>query len=228
VTSSERFYDTIADDFDALMNPYDLERRLEVVFGELLSGRPLSARTVLDVGCGTGAFTLAAVERGGIVTSLDIGVALLRRARSKGARRLIAGDACGLPFPDASFDVVLSSECVEHTREPERAVAEMLRVLRPDGLLILTCPNLAWRWTLPLANALGLRSYHGLENWTSWWRLRTWVSRHGGMITGHVGVHCFPFTLPVTQPLLRQLDRLGALLGPIYVNQGIAAVKRRP
>src|ERR1700752_1968318 len=66
VTSSERFYDTIADDFDALMNPYDLERRLDVVFGELLSGRPLSARTVLDVGCGTGAFTLAAVERGGI------------------------------------------------------------------------------------------------------------------------------------------------------------------
>ena len=73
-TTPERFYDTIAGEFDALMNPYDLGRRLEVVFEDLLGGRTLTGFSVLDVGCGTGSFTLAAIGRGARVTSLDIGV----------------------------------------------------------------------------------------------------------------------------------------------------------
>jgi SAM-dependent methyltransferase len=225
VTSQERFYDTIAGEFDALMNQYDLERRLEVVFDELLGGRSLAGLKVLDVGCGTGPFTLAALHRGARVTSLDVGVELLRRTRSKGAPGVLAGDAAVLPFPDASYDLVISSECIEHTRRPERCVAEMLRVLRPRGALVLTCPNRAWRWSVPIANALHLRPYRGLENWPGWWGLRRWVRTHGGRVTQHVGIHCFPFTLTSTHPLLRRLDRFGAVLGPVYVNQGLAAVK---
>ena len=48
---------------------------------------------------------------------------------------------------------------------------------------------------------------------------------HGGRVTKHVGIHCFPFTLTVTHPLLRRLDRFGAALGPVYVNQALTAVK---
>ncbi len=224
-TSPERFYDTIAGEFDALMNPYDLQRRLEVVFEDLLGGRTLTGLRVLDVGCGTGPFTLAALGRGARITSVDIGVELLRRARDKGAPRPVAGDAAALPFPDASFDVVISSECIEHTTQPERSVADMLRVLRPAGTLVLTCPNRAWRWTVPIASALNLRPYRGLENWPGWRVLGRWVLAHGGTPTRHVGIHAFPFILTFTHPLLRRLDRLGTVLGPAYVNQGLAAVK---
>ena len=228
MTSHERFYETIAGEFDSLMNPYDLERRLEVVFEELLGGRTLGGLSVLDVGCGTGPFTLAARGRGGRITSIDIGVELLRRARDKGAPWPVAGDAAALPFRDASFDVVISSECIEHTAHPERSVAEMLRVLRTGGTLVLTCPNRAWRWSVPIATALHLRRYHGLEHWPGWWTLGRWVQAHGGTLTRHVGIHSFPFLLPFTHPLLRRLDRLGTVLGPAYVNQALLAVKRTP
>ena len=130
------------------MNPYDLQRRLDVVFEDLLGGRTLTGLTVLDAGCGTGPFTLAARSRGARVTSVDIGIELLRRARDKGAERPVAGDAAALPFADASFDLVISSECIEHTAQPDRTVTDLLRVLRPGGTLVLTCPNRTWRWSV--------------------------------------------------------------------------------
>ena len=92
----------------------------------------------------------------------------------------MAADAAALPFRSASFDVVISSECIEHTARPEASVAEMLRVLRPGGLLVLTCPNSVWRWSVAVANALHLRAYQGLEHWPGWWTLDRWVQVHGG------------------------------------------------
>ena len=53
----ERFYDTIAGDFDRTMNRYDLETRLRVVFDRLLGGEALAGVLLLDAGCGTGWFS---------------------------------------------------------------------------------------------------------------------------------------------------------------------------
>jgi 2-polyprenyl-6-hydroxyphenyl methylase/3-demethylubiquinone-9 3-methyltransferase len=226
VTSPEKFYDTIAGEFDRLINPYDLQRRIEIIFDELLGGESLNGHRVLDVGCGTGAFSLRALERGAMVASLDIGPQLLARARAKGVPRVVAGDAMILPFADARFDVVLSSECIEHTADPQRAVVEMLRVLRPGGRLVLTCPNRFWHWSVTLANTLNLRPYRGLENWPSWRVLEDWVQASGGAIVQHVGLHMFPFMLAFTHPLLRLLDGLGASCGPVFVNQALIAIRR--
>jgi SAM-dependent methyltransferase len=225
VTSRLRFYDSIARTFDAVMNPYDLARRIDVVFDRLLDGRVLTGVRLLDVGCGTGPFSLAAQQRGADVVSVDLGLELLRVAREKGTRRPVVADAGVLPFPDGSFDVVISSECIEHTADPERSVGEMLRVLQHGGTLALTCPNRLWRWSAVAASAINLRPYHGLENWPGWWALERWTHARHGVVTQHVGVHLFPFVLPFTWPLLRRLDRFGSKLGPAYVNQAIAVVK---
>jgi SAM-dependent methyltransferase len=61
-------------------------------------------------------------------------------------------DATCLPFSDGSFDAAACIEVLEHLFEPQRAVSEVLRVLRPGGVLIVTVPNIAyWRWRLDLA-----------------------------------------------------------------------------
>ena len=116
------FYDRIAGSFDAVMNRYDLERRLAVVFERFLSAEEVRGRTLLDVGCGTGWFARQALAMGAQVIAFDIGTNLLKRVREKCAARLVAGDACALPFGTASLDLVVSSECIEHTLDPYKAL----------------------------------------------------------------------------------------------------------
>ena len=93
---------------------------------------------VLDVAAGNGNATLAAARRFAQVTSTDYVSSLLDRghdrARAEGLDvRFLTADAEALPFPDASFDVVLSTYGVMFTPEHRRSAAEMLRVVRPGG-----------------------------------------------------------------------------------------------
>jgi ubiquinone/menaquinone biosynthesis C-methylase UbiE len=101
---------------------------------------PHGAR-VLDVGCGTGVLTRQLAERPGVesVVGVDAASSLLEKAREL-ARDLEAvefheADARELPFTDETFDVVVFDSTLSHVPEPERAIAEAYRVLRPSGLL---------------------------------------------------------------------------------------------
>jgi ubiquinone/menaquinone biosynthesis C-methylase UbiE len=97
-----------------------------------------SNQRVLDVAAGNGNATLAAARRFAEVVSTDYVASLLERGRARAeAERLSVtfqeADAEKLPFPGASFDVVLSTFGVMFTPDHERAAAEMLRVCRPGG-----------------------------------------------------------------------------------------------
>ena len=95
---------------------------------------------VLDVGCGTGVVAITAQRRGAKVTGLDLTPELLKRAQENAA---VAdadvawheGDAESLPFVDGAFDVVLSQFGHMFAPRPEIATREMLRVLKPGGLI---------------------------------------------------------------------------------------------
>jgi ubiquinone/menaquinone biosynthesis C-methylase UbiE len=224
-SAKERFYDTIADRFDEVMNRYDLGRRLEIVFDELLEGQSIDGKTVLDAGCGTGWFSQRATELGAEVTALDIGVKLLEKTRQKCGAALVAGDACRLPFHGAAFDVVMSSECIEHTQDPLGAIGEMCRVLKPGGTLIVTVPNKTWHWSATFAAAFKLRPYEGLENWLGWWQLRRRLRQQDMRIVAMSGFHLFPPLFKATWPLLRYTDRFGRSIGPVMLNLAVKAVK---
>jgi 2-polyprenyl-3-methyl-5-hydroxy-6-metoxy-1,4-benzoquinol methylase len=219
------FYETFAEDFDAKMNRYDLERRLEIIFDEMLT-EDLTGRKLLDAGCGTGWFSARACQRGAVVTSLDVGDRLLAQVAKKCQSERVVGDVLALPFPDAHFDVVVCTEVIEHTVDAARAIAELIRVLRKGGTLVVTVPNRVWHFAVTLANALHLRPYEGYENWVSWPTLRREVERNHVIIDELRGFHLFPFVLAATNGLLRRLDRHGKWLGPVMVNLAVCGRKR--
>lgn len=96
----------------------------------VLSSRP--SETLLDVGCGTGWFTRHFAQQGLHVTGLDSNPEWLAyaRANSAPALRWVEGDALDLPFPDASFDHVLSIAALCFVADEQKAVAEIVRVAK--------------------------------------------------------------------------------------------------
>ena len=89
---------------------------------------------VLDVASGPGYAAAAAAQRGALVTALDFSVAMVEMARSQNPEiEFREGDAGALLFADGSFDAVVMNFGMLHLAQPERAVSEALRVLRPGG-----------------------------------------------------------------------------------------------
>jgi demethylmenaquinone methyltransferase/2-methoxy-6-polyprenyl-1,4-benzoquinol methylase len=100
---------------------------------------------VLDACCGTGDLAIAARERGASVVGLDFSEPMLERARAKrGDVEWMRGDLLALPFEDGSFDAVTVGFGVRNVEDLPAALAEMRRVLLPDGraaILEITRPR---------------------------------------------------------------------------------------
>lgn len=103
---------------------------------------PHPGEHVLDLGCGTGWTTRLAAQAGARVTGADIAPGMLEAARALSAHLdpapdYVEADAEALPFEDAAFDGVLSTYGVMFAGRPVRAAAELARVTRPGGRLVL-------------------------------------------------------------------------------------------
>lgn len=122
-----------------------------LLIGRLVHRVPIAGRDLLDVGCGFGEFLVEAGRAGARVVGIDISadaVAIARDSlRVHGIRgRVVCAAGEALPFPDASFDVVVSNYVLEHVRSPERVLREIVRVLRPRGQAVLNLPNNVFPW----------------------------------------------------------------------------------
>ena len=97
---------------------------------------------MLDVGCGAGQIAIPAARAGALVSGVDIASNLIEKARQRAAAegvevRLEEGDAEMLPYPDASFDLVVSLIGAMFAPRPDLVASELLRVCRPDGRIAM-------------------------------------------------------------------------------------------
>ena len=114
----------------------------------------------------------------------------------------------GLPLPDATFDLVWCSEVIEHLRDPAATVAELRRVTRPGGLLVLTTPN-SWFWLARLGCLVGLTPQRCQNADHKHFFARRDVRQlfPNAAIAGY-----FPYAL-----IKRRIERLVGVLSPTFV-----------
>lgn len=207
----ERFQTTISD--------YDTRRRVEILVDEFLSDWMIVGKSILDVGCGLGYFSKRLRDRGATVVACDIGPSLVEITRQRARCLAQVADALELvsQFGCGTFDVVVSSECIEHTPDPAEAVRQMAGVLKPGGFLALSTPNIIWQPVVRLSSALRIRPYEGYENFSSWSGLEKVFAGAGLTVLRRHGLHLFPFHFGLHR-LSRWCDGHMQMLRGIMIN----------
>ena len=105
------------------------------------AGRPLKPTDeLLDLGCGSGEIAehLSALSTVICADAID--------QRTHGLNLPFHQSTGTLPFPDASFDLVISNHVIEHTGDPDRHLSEIRRIARPGAMVYLATPNRLWPW----------------------------------------------------------------------------------
>jgi len=137
---------------------------------------------IVDLGCGDGSALAVAAGHNPAhrFAGIDWSGDALRRAQARGLTVVRGGvDPPGLPVADGAADVVIMSELIEHLVDPDAAVAEVRRVLRPGGSLLLSTPNLAAWYNRGLL-AVGIQPIFSEVS------LRAVFGRPGRVVAGHL------------------------------------------
>jgi ubiquinone/menaquinone biosynthesis C-methylase UbiE len=169
-------------------------------------------RALLDVGCGTGHHLRALKAAGYVIAGVDGSERMLEYARANNpGARIERADVDSLPFPPASFDYVLSIEVLRYLRNPQPSINEIIRVLRPGGVALVTAApilNLNGYWLLnQIFSRLRIGSFTYLRQYfTTSHRLRRQFREAGfAEVTVH-GVYIGPINWVgrLAKPLLRR------------------------
>jgi len=132
------YYEELWERLPAGLTPPGYETRREFLLGEAKPGD-----RALDLGCGDGDFTAELVAAGAVPVGVEIAQAAIERARTKhpGLDFRLAPVDGPLPLEDNSFELVWSSEVIEHVADTARWLSEVRRVLTQGGRLLLTTPD---------------------------------------------------------------------------------------
>jgi ubiquinone/menaquinone biosynthesis C-methylase UbiE len=117
-----------------------VNRDYRELFNLILERIPLRAK-VLDVGCGVGRLArLMRDQREVDVTGLDFSSWALEQLRKEGFKTVLSS-LPDIPLPDNTFDMVIATEVIEHLDHPDKTLLQMVRVVRPDGLIMCSVPD---------------------------------------------------------------------------------------
>jgi SAM-dependent methyltransferase len=134
--------------YDAIGSTYDTTRKADPDVTRCLA-RHLNftpGARYLDIGCGTGNYTVALQQLGAQMHGLEITSTMIAKARLKSDRvRWIQGNAESLPFPDRCFDGAIGTFTIHHMKNPWRAIEEVYRVIGRGHFVIFTADHSHFR-----------------------------------------------------------------------------------
>ncbi|MFA5809014.1 MAG: class I SAM-dependent methyltransferase [Thermoleophilia bacterium] len=216
----------------------DLEKAAVMDFA---AARP--GEKALDIGCGTGAFTLELARRGANTTGVDQSENMVSLARSMAAQDgqqvgqqvgFTVADAEALPFHDDEFDLVIAVTVLCFAAEPVRLLRESLRVLKPNGRLVLGELNSLspWAWWRRVKRRLVKSSFSGARFFSPK-KLAALLLENGFQIEGLRTLLYFP---PVNSSLLlrqhRFFERVGGRIlpdrGAFVAIQAVPETQKEP
>jgi ubiquinone/menaquinone biosynthesis C-methylase UbiE len=138
----ERYDRWFATPIGSLVRRYELELIMDLL-------RPERDDAVLDAGCGTGVFTMDILASGSRVVGLDISLPMLKQAEKKLKGlpfEIVLANMLNLPFPEDSFDKAVSLAALEFIEEAKQAVAELFRVTKKGGTIVVATLNSLSSW----------------------------------------------------------------------------------
>ena len=199
--ADDALFDSKADTYDSWyttpLGAYEDELENALVFRHVGGIR---GKTVLDVGCGTGLYSIRLSEGGADVTAVDISLKMIEIARRKAQDRgqyiwYDEADMAKLPYENRTFDMVVSITALEFAADPLLALMEMARVLRPGGKLVVGVLNNDSPWAdARRERAKREASIYGTAHFFSSSDLRLLFHRTGtfGALTMESCIYTFP------------------------------------
>lgn len=191
----------MAPGFAETVHPYASQRRAEAL------SRHARGR-ILEVGCGSGAVTARLVRKGKVVAG-DFAAGMARQTAERLGVTAVVFDGGALPFGPETFDSVVCAEAIYYMDSRLVFLAEARRVLKPEGVLLLSCMAFQWRWLEGLANRANKLGLHlgsdtpPLSDHVSEGRLIRDMTQVGYRILLNHPLIVFPF---------KSLDRINAWL----------------
>lgn len=220
------------------------ESKLEGWHIDALSLSPsLEGLNLLEVGCGAGDFAIHLSKQLAVVTAVDFSAKAIEIAKEKSKAQnqsvnFQVADAQSLPFDSNSFDLIFSCECLEHIPEPEKALNEFYRVLKPSGCLILTTENysnamilawiVAWLRKQPFNSGDAVQP---IEHFFVFWKVRTMFNKAGFKTLKMIGWHHVFLLLPRFHPHTFVKERfknsiLSAFFRPLARHMTFQCIKK--
>lgn len=168
--------------------------------GDEAALRPLAGKRALDVGCGAGLVAEPLARLGASMTAIDAAPENIAVAREHAGHMGLAIDyrACGVEtLAEPAYDLITALEVVEHVTDPALFLASIARLLKPDGLLILSTPNrtpLSRLMIVTLAEGLGKipRGTHDWHKFLTPEELTALLADQGLSVTDTAGISADP------------------------------------